>query len=146
MNNGKVNYIPEGYHTITPFVLVKGAKECMDFIKQAFGGEVVDTHLHNDGSLMHGTMKIGNSLLMMSDASDRFPAMPCMLYLYMEDVDATYKKALEAGGTSLREPTNEFYGDRSAGIQDKWNNQWWIATHVEDVSPEEMQKREAEFK
>ena len=146
MNNEKVNPVPEGYHTITPFVVVKEAKNCMDFIKAAFNGEVIDAHYHNDGSLMHGTMRIGNSMLMMSEASDRFPAMPVMLYLYVEDVDTIYKKAVEAGGTSLREPTNEFYGDRSAGVQDKWNNQWWIATHVEDVSPEEMEKRQAAYK
>jgi PhnB protein len=78
---------------------------------------------------------------MLGQASDKFPAMQSMLHLYVPDVDAVYKRAIEAGGKSVREPTNEFYGDRSSGVVDPAGNQWWIATHVEDVTPEEMEKR-----
>jgi uncharacterized glyoxalase superfamily protein PhnB len=69
-----------------------------------------------------------------------------MLHLYVEDVDAVYRSALEAGGTSIREPSDQFYGDRSAGIEDRWNNQWWLATHIGDVGAQEMKRREAEFR
>ena len=99
-----------------------------------------------DGKVMHATIRIGDSIVMVSDANDRFPSMPCMLYLYMDDVDAIYNKAIKAGGQSLREPTNEFYGDRSAGIKDAWNNQWWIATHIEDVDEKEMKRRANDFR
>lgn len=146
MNNGKVNPIPEGYRSITPFLLVKDANGCMKYMQDAFGAAVVAHHLHADGSLMHGVVQIGDSRIMLGEASEKYPAAAAMLYLYVEDTDATYKKAMDAGGTSLREPVDEFYGDRSAGVMDKWNNQWWIATHVEDVSPEEMEKRQQAYK
>jgi PhnB protein len=72
--------------------------------------------------------------------------MPAMLNLYVPDVDSVYKNALAAGGTSLQEPANQFYGDRSGGVQDRWNNQWWIATHIEDVNDDDMKKREQQFR
>jgi PhnB protein len=80
---------------------------------------------------------------MLGDASPEFEPTRSSIHLYVDDVDADYKRALDAGGTSFREPTDQFYGDRSAGIQDRFGNQWWLATHVEDVSPEEMQRRQA---
>ena len=94
---------------------------------------------------MHAQMKIGDSIIMLSDARAEWMPMPCMFYLYVNDTDATYARAMKAGGKSLREPATQFYGDRSGGVQDPCGNQWWIATHVEDVSPEEMEKRAAEF-
>lgn len=138
--------IPEGFHTVTPFLIVEDAVKLLEFIEKAFNGETTAIMKHVDGKVMHATARIGDSVIMTSDATDRFPAMPCMLYLYMNDVDAVYKQAIKAGGQSLREPTNEFYGDRSAGIKDAWNNQWWIATHVEDVGEEEMKKRVEQFR
>ena len=99
-----------------------------------------------DGKIMHATAKIGDSIIMVADEMDRFPATSSMLYLYMDDVDTVYQKAIKAGGESLREPTNEFYGDRSAGVKDAWGNQWWIATHIEDVDEEEMERRAKEFR
>ena len=78
---------------------------------------------------------------MLSDANSEFPALPAMINVYTEDVDAAYKRALKAGATSLREPSNQFYGDRSAGVKDVHGNQWWIATHVEDVPQEELERR-----
>jgi len=103
---------------------------------------VKDRRDAQDGIVMHAAVRIGDSMLMMGEAQEKWPAMPCMLYLYVKDVDSFYKRAIEAGGKSLREPTNEFYGDRSCGVLDASGNQWWIASHVEDVSPEEMKKRE----
>ena len=138
--------IPDGFHSVTPFVIVTDATRLLEFIKKAFRGETTSIMNDPDGKVIHATAKIGDSLIMVADAMERFPAMPCMLYLYVEDVDTVYQKAIKAGGQSLREPTNEFYGDRSAGIKDAWDNQWWIATHIEDVDEEELKRRAAEFR
>jgi PhnB protein len=140
-----VKAIPEGFHSVTPFLVVDGAEKLMDFIVKAFGGEIMANFKLDDGKIMHATVKIGDSQIMITDAMENMPAMPCMLYLYVEDVDAVYKQALAAKGVSLREPTDEFYGDRSAGIKDAWNNQWWIATHQEELSVEEIKRRQEEF-
>jgi len=94
---------------------------------------------------MHAEVIVGDSYIMLGEANDKYPTSPAMLYLYVDDVDSTYAQAVKAGGKSLREPTTEFYGDRSSGVTDEFGNQWWIATHVEDVTPEEMQRRQEEF-
>lgn len=145
MQNATVNPIPEGYHTLTPILVTVQAQSVIDFLKNAFDAQVRSIHHLPDGAVMHAELQIGNSMLMMSDASEKYPAIKTMLSVYVPNVDEVYKNALAAGGTSLREPTNEFYGDRSCGILDLAGNQWWIATHVEDVSPEEMKKREEEY-
>lgn len=141
-----VEPIPQGYHTITPFLLADNAEKLIDFIKKAFSGEVEYLMKSEDGKIRHSTVRIGDSLIMVSSGTKRYKPMPCMLHLYVEDVDSVYKQAVRAGGKSLREPTDEFYGDRSAGIKDDWDNQWWIATHIEDVSEEVIEKREKEFR
>ena len=146
MKNSTVKPIPEGYHTLTPFIMAKQADKLIDFLKSAFGATVISLHKSPDGTIMHAELQVGDSRLMLGEGTDKYPAMPTMIYVYTEDCDATYKKAIEAGGTSLREPTTEFYGDRSCGVQDSSGNQWGIATHVEDVSSEEMKKREEEFR
>lgn len=140
-----VNPIPEGYHTVTPFLMAKDALGLIDFIIRAFNGVEITKHLSPDGKVMHAEVRIGDSNIMLGEASEKYPAMPGMLYLYIKDVDSLYKQAIDAGGKSLREPTNEFYGDRSCGVADAFGNQWWMATHVEDVTPEEMEKREKEM-
>ena len=140
-----VKPIPEGYHTITPLLLVKDAAKLIDFIIHAFNGKQKSRHDGPDGTVMHAEVMIGDSLIMLGEANEKFPSMPGTLYLYVNDVDSIYKQALLAGGTSLREPTTEFYGDRSSGVTDSFGNHWWIATHVEDVSPEEMERRQEEF-
>lgn len=136
-----VRYKPDGWHTITPYIYNTNTAETIDFTIAAFGAILTEKHLMPDGSVMHAEITIGDSIVMMGDARDGKPPMPTMLYLYVEDCDSVYAKAMAAGGKSLREPTTEFYGDRSSGVVDPWGNQWWIATHVEDVSPEEMMKR-----
>jgi PhnB protein len=145
MRNTNVKPIPDGYHSLTPFLMVKGAANNIDFLKNAFGAIERSIHKTPDGTIMHAELIIGDSIIMMSEATEKYPAMPSALYLYVEDVDSVYHKAIQAGATSLREPTDEFYGDRSSGIKDPGGNQWWIATHMEDVSPEEMKRREEEF-
>jgi uncharacterized glyoxalase superfamily protein PhnB len=136
-----VKPIPEGFHTVTPYLMVEGASKLIDFLKQAFEAEEIYRQNMPDGTVMHAQVRIGDSMLMMSDATSQYEPMPTMIYLYVEDVDAVYNRALKAGATSLREPTAEFYGDRSGGVKDQFGNQWWIGTHIEDVSPEEMERR-----
>ena len=138
-----VKPIPEGFHTVTPYLLVPGVARLIEFLQQAFDAEVVSRSDMPDGTVMHAQVKIGDSMVMMGEARGDWKPMPSMLYLYVDDADAWYHRALEAGATSVRELTNEFYGDRVGGVQDPSGNQWWMATHVEDVSPEEMARREA---
>lgn len=109
--------IPNGFHTVTPYLLVPGTSKLIDFLKQAFGAELLFRSERPDGVLMHGVLQIGDSKVMLAEATGDFPAKPCMVHLYVEDVDATYQRALQAGGTSLREPTTEFYGDRNGAAR-----------------------------
>ena len=140
-----VKPIPEGFHTVTPYLMVQGASKLIDFLKQAFEAEEIYRQTMPDGTIMHAQFRMGDSMVMMSEASGKYEPMPTMIYLYVEDVDTVYNRALQAGATSLREPTDEFYGDRSGGVKDVSGNQWWIGTHIEDVSPEEMEKRTEAF-
>ena len=135
-----VNWKPEGYHTVTPYLIGPGTAALIDFLKASFGAQERERHMRPDGKIMHAEVKIGDSVVMMGEASDDFKPMPTSVHLYLEDVDAAYERAVQAGGKSLREPTDQSYGDRSAGVQDASGNHWWLATHVEDVSPEEMQR------
>jgi PhnB protein len=142
---GKVNPIPEGFHTITPYFIVNDGTKFIEFLKEAF--DAVENHRSTTpgGIIMHAQLKIGDSFIMMGQSTGEWKSMTCTIYMYVPDIDSVYSKALKAGGKTLREPTNEFYGDRVCGIEDPFGNQWWIAAHVEDVSPEEMKKREEEM-
>ena len=139
-----VKPIPEGYHSVTPYLVAKGADTLLDFVKKAFGADETVRMPGPGGSIGHAEVRIGDSVVMLADASEESPATRSVLHLYVEDSDATYGRALEAGGESLREPTDQFYGDRMAGVRDPVGNSWWIATHVEDVSDDEMRKRAKE--
>ncbi|MGZ8711093.1 MAG: VOC family protein [Thermoanaerobaculia bacterium] len=138
-----VKPIPDGYRTVTPYLVTPDAERILEFAKQAFGAVVTEEHKDDKGRIQHAAMRIGDSMVMLGQSNDKYPTMQSMLHLYVPDVDAVYAKAVKAGGKSLREPTNEFYGDRSCGVVDPGGNQWWIATHVEDVPPEEMERRAA---
>jgi uncharacterized glyoxalase superfamily protein PhnB len=134
--------VPEGYHTVTPYLVVQGAAKTIDFAKKAFGAEMpIEPMKRPDGKIMHAELKIGDSHVMLSDADERHPAMPSMLYLYVPDVDSVYRRAVSAGGASLMEPMDQFYGDRSGGVKDPAGNQWFIGTHKEDLSPTELRRR-----
>lgn len=134
--------IPDGYHSVTPYLVVPGVAKLIDFLKQAFGAEVIHRMAKPDGTVMHAEVQIGDSRIMMGDASGaKSGSMPAVLYMYVPDCDAVYRRALQAGGTSISEPADQFYGDRHGGIMDPSGNQWWVATHKEDVSSEEMMKR-----
>ena len=141
----KVKPIPDGFHTVTPYLIVDGAKKVIDFMQQALGAKHDhEPTLRPDGMVMHATLKIGDSMVMISDASEHAKAMPVMLYLYVPDVDAVYQRAIKAGGTSVMEPADQFYGDRSGGVKDAAGNRWPIGTHIEDVTAAELKKRSAE--
>lgn len=136
-----VKPIPDGYRTVTPYLVVQEAATLIEFLKQAFEAREIRRTLHPEGSIMNAEVRIGDSVVMVSEARGEFKPMPSSIYLYVENTDATYKRALQSGGTSMMEPEDEFYGDRNAGVKDPTGNHWWIATHQEDVSPEEMEKR-----
>lgn len=133
--------VPEGFHTLTPYLLINGAAKLIDFLQQAFGAAVLFRSTQPNGDIMHAQLKIGDSMVMIADARADFKATPCSIYLYVPDTDATYDRAIQAGGVSIMPPADQFYGDRNAGVQDMCGNYWWIATHIEDVSEEEIQKR-----
>ena len=140
-----VKPIPDGYHSVTPFLIVPGAAKLLDFLKQAFEAQELHRMPRPDGTIMHAEVRIGDSLVMMGEPMGDSQPMFGSLYLYVHDVDAVYKRALQAGATSTSEPADQFYGDRSAGIKDPVGNQWWIATHKEDIPPEEIARRAAAF-
>lgn len=136
-----VKPIPEGFHTVTPLLSVKGAARMIDFLKAAFGAAEHFRFPAADGTVMHAELRIGDSIVMLGEAMDDCPAMPAALYLYVPDADATYKTAVDAGGESMEEPADQFWGDRVATIKDFAGNKWWIATHVEDVNADELARR-----
>ena len=108
-----VKPVPEGYHTATPYLVVKGADKTIEFLKKAFGAEpAFEPMTRPDGKIMHADLKIGDSHVMLGEASDQHPAMPGMVHLYVANVDAVYQRAVAAGGISAMEPTDQFYGDR----------------------------------
>lgn len=139
-----VSYIPQGYHSITPYLVVKGATEVIDFLQEVFHAQVIERMMRPDGTLWHAELQIGDSRLMLAEASQQWPARNGGFYLYVPDVDATYKRAVEYGAKSLGEPKTQFYGDRGGGVEDACGNTWWIATHIEDVSKEELERRAQE--
>jgi PhnB protein len=141
-----VKPVPEGYHTITPYLVVDDAEKIIGFMKEAFGAQLLfDPMMRPDGKIMHAELKIGDSIVMIADASERAQPTSVALYMYVPNVDAVYQRAIKAGATSLMEPADQFYGDRSASVRDAAGNRWYIGTHVEDVSPAELKKRAAEF-
>jgi len=136
-----VKPIPDGYHTVTPYLTVQGVPKLIDFLTQAFEAQEIERMTQPDGTIGHAEVRIGDSVVMMGEARDEWKPMPSGIYLYVNDTDAVYKRALQAGATSIMEPADQFYGDRSAGVKDSSGNHWWIATHKEDVPPAELKKR-----
>lgn len=135
----KVKPVPDGHPTVCPYIVVSGVATLIDFAKQVFDAAEVYVSKRPDGSVQHAELKIGDSIVMMGESQDK--KFPAMLHLYMEDVDAIYGRAIQAGAKSLREPADQPYGDRTGGVEDAFGNQWWIATHIEDVTSEEMERR-----
>jgi uncharacterized glyoxalase superfamily protein PhnB len=137
------NPIPNGLHTVTPYLVVPDAAKVMDFIRRAFGATERFKMQGPNGAVMHAEMQVGDSVVMLGQSPDASRTTRSMLHLYVPDVDATFKQAIAAGGISVREPADQFYGDRSGLVKDPGGNEWSIATHKEDVSPEEIERRMA---
>ena len=137
--------VPEGYTTVTPYLCVSDAAKLIDFLKQAFDAQLLFKMDGPGGRIMHAEMTLGDSRIMLGQPEPG-KETNAMIHLYMPDADASYKRALAAGATSVREPADQFYGDRSGGVRDEFGNYWYIATHVEDVTPEEMDRRMANMK
>ena len=148
-----VKPVPDGYHTLTPYLIVKGGAEALDFYKRAFGAVEEERIQHADGKVGHAEITIGNSRLMLADEHPEVGALspttvggtPVSLHLYVEDVDTLVTRAVAAGATVIRPVADQFYGDRSGTFEDPFGHKWTVSTHVEDVSPEEMGKRAAEL-
>ncbi len=143
-----VSYKPQGFHNITACTRVEDAPGCVAFMKRVFGatdeGEELRNVKREDGTFHVAEVKIGDTIIMVFQANEQWQAQPFSVYLYVEDCDKVFREAIEAGAMSLMEPADMFYGDRNSGVRDAWGNEWWIATHVEDVPAEELARREME--
>ena len=137
----QVQPVPEGRHTVTPFVIARGADRFIDFMVAAFGAQELGRVLIEGGKIGHGEVRIGDSVVMTFDAKDGWPDTPAFLRVYVADCDATYRQAIASGGTSVTEPGDMPWGDRVGRVRDPLGNLWWIMTHTEDVSPEEEGRR-----
>jgi PhnB protein len=147
----KVKSIPDGYHTLTPYLSIQGASDAIEFYKKAFGATEVMRMPQPDGRIGHAELQIGDSRLMLAD---EFPEMdfrsprafggsPVHLHLYVEDVDTVVGRAVAAGAKVLRPVKDQFYGDRTGTLADPYGHVWHVATHKEDLSMEEMRRRAA---
>ncbi|HEY6906457.1 MAG TPA: VOC family protein [Ignavibacteriaceae bacterium] len=139
-----VKPIPDGYPRVTPYLIVENVGKLMDFLTSVFDAVQVEKMTLPDGSINHGEVRIGDSMIMIGKSNKDYPPIPVMLYVYVENTDETYSKALGAGARSIMAPADQFYGDRNAAVADPSGNSWWIATHIEDVSPDEMKRRNEE--
>ena len=140
-----VKPIPDEYHKVTPYLLVQGADSLIDFLEKAFDAKETARMNMPNGGIGHAEVRLGDSVIMLADAHGEYKPLQNGIYLYVDDCDAAYKRALEAGATSMMQPSDQFYGDRSATVKDQFGNHWYIATHIEDVSEEELQKRKNEY-
>jgi len=144
-----VNPIPEGYPRVTPYLIVDGAAAAIDFYKSVLGATERMRMAGTDGKVGHAELEIGNSVIMLADehpeigghAPKAVGGTPVSLHVYVEDVDTVFERAIEAGANSQRGVEDRFYGDRLGTFEDPFGHQWNVATHVEDVPPEEMSKR-----
>jgi PhnB protein len=152
--NYGVNYVPKGYHTIVPYLIVKGAAGALDFYKQVFGAVEVMRMPGPNGVVMHAEIKINGSTVMLADempgmefkSPQSIGGSPVGIVVYVQDVDACFARATSRGGRALKAVQDQFYGDRSGTILDPYGHIWTISTHIEDVAPAEMQRRMAEMK
>lgn len=143
-----VKPIPEGYHSVTPYLIIKGAADAIEFYKKAFGA-IELFRMENDGKVGHAEIKIGDSPIMLSDehpemgyvSPKTLGGSPVGIMIYVEDVDTTFNGAIKSGGVETKPLQDQFYGDRSGTLTDPFGHVWTVATHKEDVAPEEMEKR-----
>ena len=146
-----VRPIPEGYHSVTPYLCVSNAAEALAFYEAAFGARELFRHLKPDGRIGHAEIQIGDSRIMLADAFPEhdfhtpahYGGSPIAIHLYVEDVDAIVNQAIRAGAHLVRQVSDQFYGDRNGTVDDPFGHRWFISTHVEDVSPDETERRAA---
>jgi len=146
----KAKPIPDGYHSVTPYLIIKGASDAIEFYKKAFGATEL-FRMDHEGKVGHAELKIGDSPIMLADESTEMGykspttlgGTPVSIMIYVDDVDTIFKQAIGAGGEQQKAVQDQFYGDRSGTLEDPFGHVWHVATHVEDVSPEEMEKRMA---
>jgi len=136
-----VKPIPDGYPAVIPYLMVRDAARFIEFLSTVFAARVTEQLKRPDGKIGHTEVRVGDSMIMLSEEADGHPATPVMLHFYVEDVDAVFDRAVRAGGTVVAKPEKQFYGDRSGGVKEPCGNTIWIATHVEDVAPDELQRR-----
>jgi len=139
-----VKPIPDNYPRVTPYLIVKDVDVLLNFLTKVFDAEIKDRMTLKEGTVNHAEVKIGNSVIMIGKSNNDYPPQNTMLYVFVEDTDKTYNKAIQEGAELIMKPQDQFYGDRNAGVKDSSGISWWIASHVEDVSPEEMERRNKE--
>jgi PhnB protein len=135
--------VPDGFHTVTPYLVVDDAGKLIEFLAAAFSGSLRYAHRRPDDRVAHAEVLVGNSIVMMGSAQSDAKPTPTSLYLYVPDCDTVYRRALAAGGVGVSEPKDQLYGDRHGAVKDPGGNTWWIATHIEDVSEQELARRMA---
>lgn len=147
----KVNPVPEGYHSVTPYLIVDGAAAAIDFYQEAFGAIELFRMPNPNGKISHAEIKIGDSHIMLADEHPEMEAFgpktvggtPVKLMVYLDNVDAAVDRAVAAGAKLTRPVADQFYGDRTGGIEDPFGHSWYVATHIEDVAPDELERRAA---
>jgi PhnB protein len=137
----KINPIPENQNPVSPYFIVKNIDTMVNFLISAFDGEIIERLTYENGNAMHAEVKYHDTVLMIGKASEEFPATVNMNYIYVENVDHTFEKALKAGGAQIIVPEDRFYGNRDGGIKDPDGNIWWIGSRVEILTQEELEKR-----
>lgn len=136
-----VQPIPEGFHTVTPYLIVDDADELIRFLQAAFDAKLESCTRLPDGKILNCQLQVGTSKVMASSAREGMEAMPCMLYLYFDEIDTIFDKAVEAGAEVIMKPSDQFYGDRSGGLRDSNGIQWWLGTRLEELSEDEVLQR-----
>jgi uncharacterized glyoxalase superfamily protein PhnB len=148
----KVKAVPPGFHTLTPHLIVRNAAEALEFYKKALGAEVLNVAHTPDGKIMHASLRIGDSMLMLNDEMPQYGALSPLghggtsvtIHIYTEDVDSVFNRAVAAGAKVKMPVMDQFWGDRYGALTDPYGHSWSIATHVKDLSPEEMQRAQDE--
>jgi PhnB protein len=149
----KAQAIPKGFHTVTPSIVVAGAAKALDFYKQAFGAEELSRFPGPDGTIMHAEIRIGDSVIMMGDEmpeqGGRGPksigGTPVSFFVYGDNVDAAWKRAVDAGAKEIMPLADQFWGDRTGCLEDPFGHKWWLAQHIQDLTPEELQRNADSF-
>jgi PhnB protein len=149
----KAQAIPKGYHTVTPSLVVGGAARAIDFYRKAFGAEEIMRFPGPDGLIMHAEIRIGDSVIMLMDempeqggkSPKRYGGTPVAFFVYGENVDAAWKRAVDAGAKETMPLADQFWGDRTGCLEDPFGHKWWLAQHIEDLTPEQLQKRAEAF-